>query len=335
MSHWLPFLSLAAILVLAGAITAAAAITTMAVSLLRPPRMNDGKALWVLRRVCPVDLGLSYEDVTFDVRDERTGKLLKIAGWWIPNPHAAGRCVLMLHGYADAKVGVIAWAPLWHRLGFNILAIDLRAHGQSEGVYSTAGYFERHDVSQVIDQLLAQRPQQARQLVLFGVSLGASVATGVAAMRDDLAGLAIDSPYAHFAHTAMTHMERLGAPGRLFQQMALKLAERISGATFDALSLPPLLSQIAAPIMTILPKEDAMLTPSDVESIKRAVEQRGQRRDALWIVEGCNHLEIYQRHPAEYERRLGEFLQGLLSSDAGPAQVAVSSSTPMLAENQP
>src|SRR5206468_2587681 len=104
---------------------------------------------------------------------------------------------------------------------------DLRAHGQSEGAYSTAGFFERHDVNQVIDQLLSQRPQQTRQLLLFGVSLGASVAAATAALRDDLGGIVLDSPYAHFVNTAMAHMERLGAPGRPFQRAALSVAQRL------------------------------------------------------------------------------------------------------------
>ena len=79
---------------------------------------------------CPRGIFTKYEDVNFTLRDERTGGPLRIVGWWIPHPQADGRCVVLLHGLADAKVGVIAWAPLWHSLGFNILAIDLRAHGE-------------------------------------------------------------------------------------------------------------------------------------------------------------------------------------------------------------
>jgi pimeloyl-ACP methyl ester carboxylesterase len=335
MPQLLPYLSLAALLIVAGAISAGAAVAIMAVSLLRPPRMNDGKALWVLRRVCPADLGLGYEDMSFTVRDERTGRRIKMAGWWMPNADAAGRCVVMLHGYADAKVGAIAWAPLWHRLGYNILAIDLRAHGQSEGVYSTAGYFERHDVNQVIDQLLAQRPQQAKRLVLFGMSLGASVAAAVAAMRDDLAGIVMDSPYAHFSHTAMAHMERLGAPGGLLQAASLDVAQRLSCATFETVALPTLLPQIAAPIMAILPKEDAMLTSDDLSSVMNTIHQRGKQRDVVWLVDDANHLEAYQRHPAEYEQRIAEFVQSLCSSDAGNWPGPMAAAAASIAENQP
>src|SRR4051794_14921251 len=129
----------------------------MARVLLSPPRMTGGRALWILKRLAPGDLGLASEDVTFFVRDERTNGELKITGWWIPAATAFNRCVVIVHGYADSKIGGIAWAPTFRAMGFNVLAIDLRAHGESGGAQTTAGYFERHDVSRVIDQLRANR----------------------------------------------------------------------------------------------------------------------------------------------------------------------------------
>src|SRR5436309_1814370 len=105
----------------------------MARTLLRPNRMTDAKALTLLRRLSPGDLGLDFEDVRFEVRDEQTGKPLRLAAWWIPAEELSHRTVLLLHGYADAKVGAIAWAPTLHGLHWNILALDLRAHGESAG----------------------------------------------------------------------------------------------------------------------------------------------------------------------------------------------------------
>ena len=105
--------------------------------------MSDARANWILKRLTPLDLGLDFEEQSFVVRDEQTGGKLRLAAWWIPSPGST-RTMLLIHGYADAKVGGIAWAPMLHSLGWNILAIDLRAHGESEGVHTTAGYFERH-----------------------------------------------------------------------------------------------------------------------------------------------------------------------------------------------
>lgn len=307
--HW-SYLILAGVLLMGGLLITGVTIAIMAVSILRPPRMSDGKALWVLRRMSPGDVGLQFETVWFQVRDERSGSKISIAGWWIPCPNADGRCVILLHGYADAKVGAIAWAPLWHELGFNILAIDLRAHGESQGTYSTGGYWERHDVSQVINEIRAQRPGDTQNLVLFGASLGATVAVATAALRDDVSAVVLDSPYNDFCDAAMAQMDRLGAPGRPFQVAALWLAGKLGHANFADVRLLDLLPKTPVPVLAILPEKD-QLTAGDVrQRIENAIAERASRgsADQTWVVPDCDHLLALACKPDEYREHLERFV---------------------------
>src|SRR3954462_5178000 len=108
------FISLLIVLLLVGMLVSAGAILLMAYGLVRPPRMTDAKALYLLGRLSPAELGLGFEDVAFDVRGEAGGRVVRIGGWWIPARHPdagagsgggcngdgadAGRCVVLLHG---------------------------------------------------------------------------------------------------------------------------------------------------------------------------------------------------------------------------------------------
>jgi hypothetical protein len=344
--NFLPLITLAAVLLALGVLLSAAVVWLMARSLLRPPRMTDGKAAWVLRRLSPGDLGLPYEDVSFDVRDERTGRPLRIKGWWIPaaapanaaGGQASGRCVVLLHGYADAKVGAIAWAPPWHDLGFNILAIDLRAHGESGGTESTAGYFERHDVEQVIGQLRAERARDAAQVVLFGVSLGAGVAAAVAAQPDEggtkgrhsglpgmnLSAVVMESPFADFRAAATTHIDALGLPGGPFPRAALWLAERLSGARFDAVRTVDLVGKAPCPVLIIAPDSDLFRTAADTGAMEAALRGRGAGSGVgrVWRVEGADHLMAAHADPAAYRRALESFLVEALGGSHGDAALS-------------
>ena len=183
------------IFVVGGLLAAALLVWFVAISLVRPSRMNDGKALALLGRLTPDDIAIGYERVTFQVSG------LTIAGWWMP---AAGgdavTTVVLIHGFADAKVGAIAWAPIFHTAGLNCLAIDLRAHGESGGKYCTLGEREAEDVGQVINELRAARSTQTRNVVVFGASMGGVTALRLAATRDDLAGVIADSPVREFPH---------------------------------------------------------------------------------------------------------------------------------------
>ena len=174
------WLTLCLLLLLVALAMAGVTIYLSAVALLRPRRMSDGKALYLLKRLTPEDLGLRWEPQQFDVRDAATNRPMRMAAWWLPATAPSDATVVLLHGYGDAKVGAIAWAPAFIRTGVNVLALDLRAHGESGGRDVTAGYHDRHDLRQVLDALRATRPAATTRLYLFGVSLGAGIACATA-----------------------------------------------------------------------------------------------------------------------------------------------------------
>lgn len=307
------FLALAAVLLAVGLALFATIVYLLARSLVMPPRMSDGKAAWVLRRLSPGDLGLTFEEVSFDIRDAANARPLRIAAWWIPHPDARGRCVVFLHGYADAKVGSIAWAPIWHVLGWNILAIDLRAHGESGGRFCTGGYLERHDVNDVVNLLRARRPDDTLRVVLLGLSFGAAVAVATAAERTDLDAVVLDSPVPDFAEAAMTQMEVVGAPGGLLQRLAVQLAEKMTGARFAEVRMLDVVPKLTCPVMVIAPADDPLLAGDVGDRLRDGVASRAPAAgpSVVWNVKSAGHLLPLPSDPDEYGRRLEEFLGSL------------------------
>lgn len=293
----------------AAAASGTAVVALMAWALIHPPRMTDGKAAWVLRRLAPSDLGLPFEEMSFAVR-EPSGKPLHIAAWWIPHPQSEGRCVMLIHGYADAKVGAIAWAPVWHSLGFNLIVPDLRAHGESGGSVCTAGCVERMDLVQVIDELRAQKPAETLRMVLFGASLGAAVAAATAIQASDIAAVVMDSPYADFRRAAMAHMDRIGAPGRFLQRQAIRLAEWLTRADYDSVRPADLISQLPCPVLLIESGNDSFLEPEDRDAMQKGIAaHRPEAGPAqLWTADGVEHLMAISADPQAYRRTLAQFL---------------------------
>jgi hypothetical protein len=304
-----------------GVATGGAVILIMARMLLRPKRMSDARALVLLHRLSPADLGLEFENVSYQVIDEQSGGKLKIAGWWIPSAagfasagNARGRCAVILHGYSDAKVGGIAWAPLLRSFGFNILAIDLRAHGESGGANTSAGFWERHDVNQVLDQTKSERPGDARQILLFGVSLGAAVAAATAAMREDLWAVILESPFATFRRATAKHGDNLGTPGPFFQAGAFWLARWIAHADFDAVNPVDTIPKIRCPVMVIQSGDDPFLAQADRVAVRRAVEGRDSKHgpSVCWELPGVHHVVGMREDPEGYRRRIEEFFSRVL-----------------------
>ncbi len=285
----------------------------MAKILLAPIRMEGGVALWTLRRLTPKDLDLPYEETFFTVRDEQTpGQTLKLSAWWIPAQITAGKTAIIVHGYADSRIGGIAWAPTFRAMGFNVLAVDLRAHGRSDGRHTTAGFYERHDLSQIIDQIKELQPAATRQLVLFGVSLGAAVVGAAAELRQGrgIAAIIMDCPFSDYISAARTHGNARGMPGPQFQRLAIHLAQKISGADFMAVAPVCVIPNLPTPLMVIHGSDDLFITQEDMDAVEAAV--RSRRPDLglteYWRPDKTHHVLAIRTDPAEFRRRIEEFL---------------------------
>ena len=96
--------------------------------------------------------------------------MMQMAAWWIPaeGPDPAERCAVLIHSYADAKVGALAWNADVGINSLQPLIPDLRGIAESDGKYFTGGWFERHDLVQMINRVQTRNgPIDTRQIILF------------------------------------------------------------------------------------------------------------------------------------------------------------------------
>ncbi len=135
----------------------------------------------------PSQIGLAFEDVFFTTKDG-----LKLHGWFIP--HQESRATLVwFHGNAGNISDRLLNIKLLHdHIKSDILIFDYRGYGRSEGSVSEEGTYL--DGEAAIQYLRGRRNTGARQLVLFGRSLGAAVAAEMA-IRFNSSGLILESPF--------------------------------------------------------------------------------------------------------------------------------------------
>ena len=66
--------------------------------------------------------------------------------------------ILVLHGIGSCKEHMLGLSKYLLEQGYASIAIDLRAHGRSEGEYCTYGYYEKEDISQIVSDYLRYHP---------------------------------------------------------------------------------------------------------------------------------------------------------------------------------
>lgn len=298
----------ALLLLIAATLCVAGVIHALAMMLLRPPRMTDGKALYVLKRMSPGDLGLPFEDVGFDVPRSERSEAIRIVAWWIEAASPSEKTVVIVHGYGDAKVGALAWTPTWRSLGFNCLLIDLRAHGESGGTITTGGVLERDDLDAVINQTRAARERQTKTLALFGISLGGAVTLACAARREDIDAVVTDSMFAAYDSAAHAHGRLIGAPLPRLLPIVTRWAEKRAKVSFGDARPLDTIGAVQCPILLIHGEGDPFVSAEQVAALDEALKARGNPRDDHWVIPGAAHVLGLAAEPGGYRERLRAFL---------------------------
>jgi len=116
-------------------------------------------------------LNIPKEDVYIHSYDN-----LKLHGIYIPPlDKNTDNLAIVIHGYQSCAEDMVIIAKLYSDLGFKILLIDLRGHGQSEGKFTSMGYYEKYDLKRWINFAVRTYGSDINILV-HGVSMGAATA---------------------------------------------------------------------------------------------------------------------------------------------------------------
>ena len=117
---------------------------------------------------------------------------LRLRGRWLPAPSALGT-IILFHGWRSSVVGDFSPVlPFYQKLGFNLLLVDQRSHGKSQGKYITFGVRESRDAADWVS--LHNREFGTCPVYLGGISMGATtvlLASG-AGLPNNVAGVIAD-----------------------------------------------------------------------------------------------------------------------------------------------
>ena len=138
----------------------------------------------------PADIGLSYQDVSLDTEDN-----VSIHGWFIPSEDAKAT-LLFFHGNAGNISHRLESIRIFNSLGLNVFIIDYRGYGQSEGTITEKGSYL--DAEAAWSFLVNSKGISEQQVIIFGRSLGASIAAWLASKYTP-AALIIESGFSSVA----------------------------------------------------------------------------------------------------------------------------------------
>jgi uncharacterized protein len=240
----------------------------------------------------------------FDVR-AADGAMLR--GWKVRSAKTNDNWVLVFHGVADNRVGVVGQAEVLLQAGYSVVMMDARAHGASDGPMATYGWLERNDSRAVVDAL--ETTEHPRQLFALGESMGAGIALQSAAVEPRIEAVVAEAPFASlreasYDYAGLQRYPLLGmtllAPGAWTM---LYHGELAAGFPAGEVSPEKAVATRPFPVLLICDAEDTVLPCRHTRRIYAAA--RGPKQ--MWVVGRAFHTAALGYEPVEFRRRVLEF----------------------------
>jgi fermentation-respiration switch protein FrsA (DUF1100 family) len=244
----------------------------------------------------PDTLGLAYEDVYFPASDGS-----RLHAWFLPAGAPAQGTVLFLHGNAEnisTHIMSVRWLPA---RGFNVFLPDYRGYGESAGEPSLDGI--QDDVDSALRTLLARPGVEPNRIVVFGQSLGGSIAVYNVAhspYRRHIRGLAVESAFASYRGIAREKLAAFWLTWPLQYPLSWLVSDRYIPEHAVA-DISPI------PLLIIQGDRDPIVPVGHARKLFKLAREPKQ----LWIVPGGGHIQAFE-YPG-YRDRFVRWLERVLS----------------------
>lgn len=215
--------------------------------------------------------------------------------------------MIFFHGYH----GVAEWDgfgsfKVCKECGINILTVDERAHGKSEGKDITFGVNEKHDCKLWIDYVL-ERFGRETKIILSGLSMGAATVILYAAMglSANVRGIISDCAYSESSTIIKETIKNMNLPVR-----PLYFLINLSARIFGKLNLEKVLPMKAVatfdiPILFIHGEKDSVVPLAMGDELFNSCKSVKERL----IIKGADHANCAMVDYATYSNQVKKFLE--------------------------
>ena len=268
--------------------------TLIALNWVQPPLQNF-----------PKDFDLEAENITFKTKDG-----ISLKGWFIPAKkqdtpnNIVKKTLILMHGFEMDK-GDILPQTAYLAQEYNLFYFDFRGMGESSGK-SAQGLQEYIDCQAAVKYLKKHKPEHTKEIALYGISLGASVAAYTAAQDKNIKTIILESCFYSYIKVASkwawTHHTLPYFPVVFIFLRIKKLKYKIGLEDFSPKNSVPL---IKCPVLQIHGKRDRLVP---YKLALRLFDCLNTKKE-FWLAQTGGHTSSYKREPEKYKETITNFLK--------------------------
>lgn len=254
--------------------------------------LATNRAHAALGATTPAEHGLTYEDVTL-----RTDDGVALAGWYVPSRN--GGAVLLLHGAGSTRTATLGHAEALAAMGYGVLMVDARGHGESGGTAMDLGWVGNADIRPAVDWLTARADVEAGAVAVVGLSMGAEEAITAAAADDRIRAVVAEGVGVRVAADAPS----AGPLGDLVNRLQEALTDLLTTGT------PPV--PLRAAVAAVAPRPVLLVAGHGEEAQAERLAAVAPDVVTVWVAD-AGHTSALAEHPDAWRGRVRAFLAAAL-----------------------
>ena len=252
--------------------------------------------------------GMAWGEENKEVREEvsiTSFDGLKLCGQYFD--FGFKKAAIFLAGRAEPCTYSYYFAMPYKGYGYNVLVIDGRGNGLSEGSHSCAGMKEYKDTQDWIRFLNEKKGNE--KVVIHGICMGSSAGLRAVAQPgcpDCVEAVIGDGMYTTFYETLRTHFIDLGKPVfPVCYEVVFKI-KQLTGKNVMVEGPIKDIKKYTGPLLMIHGREDVFSLPAKAEKLFKS--SPSTHKKLVWFEKGMHsHLKIVA--PEKYDATVGEFLK--------------------------
>jgi uncharacterized protein len=249
-----------------------------------------------------------YEKLPKEEVEIKSEDGLSLRGTFIEKHNDGKRVIIIVHGYKSSYIWALQFVKMFFEKGFNVLLVDQRSHGRSEGKYATYGHYEKYDLDLWVNWV-RERVGEDAVIGLHGQSMGGGTVLQYTEINKYVKFIIADCPYSDVAQLIKHQFNKVKkwpfAPFKYPLDIRLKRLAKFSMKDVSPINA---IRDKEIPIIFIHGSRDNYVPTHMSRDMYKA--KKGYKK--LLIVEDAVHANAYGTDRKLYEKEVHEFLDEVL-----------------------
>lgn len=230
----------------------------------------------------------------------------KLKGYYYEKYKNGDKGVILVHGYTANHIIHSPFVKLFLDEGFNVLLIDMRSHGNSEGKYVSYGMHEKEDLS-IWHEILKSKLKEGAFIGLHGQSMGAATCLMYGAYKENVDFIVADCGYSDGKELMKYQIhEKSKAPFNIIYYLLNKKLKRKCNFSFDEISPIKDIKDLNIPIFFV---HGTLDTKVPFRMSREMYDSRKKSFDKFLEVKDAEHMVCLAKETDSYKTMLHNFLE--------------------------